>query len=96
MERIHAFVNDIKRAGYQPTKVVLFGSYANGGVRQESDIDLAIWDDRFTGCGTIDIEPIKSIISKYPLIELHSFSTGEDDKHNPFAREILRTGVQIE
>jgi len=92
-QRISDFVADLKTAGYSPSKVVLFGSYAKGKPNELSDIDLAVWDKKFTGCGTTDIEPIVSIVSKYPLLELHTFSEEDTESNNPFVKEILRHGV---
>jgi uncharacterized protein len=91
--RISGFVEDLKNAGYSPSRVVLFGSYAKGKPHAYSDIDLAIWDRKFIGCGTKDIEPIASIVSKYPLIELHPFSEEDTEESNPFVKEILRNGI---
>jgi hypothetical protein len=92
-QRISDFVADLKLAGYSPTRVVLFGSYAKGKPNELSDIDLAVWDKKFTGCGTADIEPIASIVSKYPLLELHPFSEEDTENNNPFVKEILTHGV---
>ena len=92
-QRISSFVADLKIAGYAPSRVVLFGSYAKGKPNEISDIDLAVWDKKFTGCGTADIEPIASIVSKYPLLELHPFSEEDTESNNPFVQEILRHGV---
>lgn len=92
-QRVASFIADLKGAGYSPTRVVLFGSYANGRPHELSDIDLAIWDEKFTGCGTADIEPIAAIVSKYPLLELHSFSPIDTASNNPFVKEILKHGV---
>lgn len=92
-QRISDFVTDLKLAGYSPTRVVLFGSYAKGKPNELSDIDLAVWDKKFTGCGTVDIEPIASIVSKYPLLELHPFSEEDTENNNPFVKEILTHGV---
>ena len=92
-QRISGFVADLKLAGYSPTRVVLFGSYAKGKPNDLSDIDLAVWDKKFTGCGTADIEPIASIVSRYPLLELHPFSETDTEDENPFVKEILRHGV---
>lgn len=92
-QRIANFVEDLKTAGYSPSRVVLFGSYAKGKPNEMSDVDLAIWDKKFTGCGTEDIEPIASIISKYPLLELHTFSEEDTESNNPFVKEILDHGV---
>ena len=51
-EQIQQLVNEIAE-GYQPDKIYLFGSYANGNPTKDSDIDLFIvkdtdakWNDR--------------------------------------------------
>ncbi len=90
---IDGFLADIKAAGYSPTRAVLFGSYANGNPHEHSDIDLAVWDNKFTGCGTVDVVPIASIIGRYPLLELHPFNS--DDLDNPFAQEIIKKGKLV-
>ncbi len=90
-QRILGLVLDLKEAGIQPTKVILFGSYAKGVATDNSDIDVAIWANKFTGSRSIDIENIASIMSKYPLLELHPFHSSE--KTNPFTNEILQTGI---
>jgi predicted nucleotidyltransferase len=92
-QRITGFITDLKAAGYSPSRVVLFGSYAKGRIHEASDIDLAVWDKKFTGCGTADIEPIASIISKYPLVELHPFTEEDNELTNPFIKEILKHGI---
>lgn len=92
-QRITGFIADLKSAGYSPSRVVLFGSYAKGRPHPLSDIDLAVWDKKFIGCGTVDIEPIASIVSKYPLLELHPFSEEDTENNNAFVKEILRHGV---
>jgi len=61
--------------------VVLFGSYAYSKPSENSDINLAVWDNLFTGCGSIDIVPIVSIVSKYPQLELHPFNAQEENDH---------------
>ncbi len=92
---INSFLLDLKAAGYEPTKAVLFGSYASGTPNENSDIDLAVWDKRFIGLGMIDIEPIVSIVSKYSAIELHPFPEGETENENPFISEILKRGIVV-
>jgi uncharacterized protein len=95
MEKIFGLLNDLKGVGYVPSRVVLFGSYAKGNPHAHSDIDLAIWDAHFTGCGTVDIEPIVSIVSRYPGVEIHTFAENETPDNNPFIHEILKQGIEI-
>jgi len=91
---IAAFISALKQHGYSPERVILFGSYAAGSPNKLSDIDLAIWDQKFTGCGSADIEPIKHLLTQYHPIELHTFST--DDDETPFVREILKSGRNVD
>lgn len=92
---INGFLSDIRQRGYEPFRVVLFGSYAYGRPNDESDVDLAVWDKKFTGCGTADIEDIVSAVSKFPRLELHTFSEEDTPEANPFAAEILKKGVML-
>lgn len=92
---IESFVSELFDGGYHPQKVVLFGSYAKGRPHALSDIDLAVWDKKFTGCGSIDIEPIASIVSRYPGLELHTFSLEDTAENDPMISEILKTGKVI-
>lgn len=96
VSQIIALVTALIEAGYQPSKVYLFGSVATGRQHDHSDIDVAIWDERFTSCLTIDYEPIKHILSQFPLIELHTFSTDDDEKNHPWARLIIEQGIPID
>lgn len=43
-DQIQQLINEIA-AGYQPDKIYLFGSYANGTATKDSDIDLFIVKD---------------------------------------------------
>ncbi|MDX1943063.1 MAG: nucleotidyltransferase domain-containing protein [Saprospiraceae bacterium] len=95
INQIIKLVKALVQAGYQPTKVYLFGSVATGQQHEHSDIDVAIWDEHFTSCLTIDYEPIKHILSQFPLIELHTFSTADDETNHPWAREVIQQGIPI-
>ncbi len=46
---IKNYVAELKKSGIPVQKVVLFGSWARGQVREESDIDVALISDAFSG-----------------------------------------------
>ncbi len=92
---IQRFVQDLKKSGYNPTSVLLFGSVAKGRTHKHSDIDVAIWDHKFTGCLPIDIEKLLSVKIKYPSLELHTFHSSETKETNPFIGEILKKCIPI-
>ena len=90
---INLFIGDLVRHGFKPNRVFLFGSYAKGNQQEYSDIDVAIWDSKFSGCLPLDMEQLKSIISKYSKIEIHTFNSLEEP--SPLSHEIEATGIRI-
>lgn len=96
VNQITALIKALTKAGYNPKRVYLFGSVATGRQHEHSDIDVAVWDERFTGSLMIDYEPIKHILSKFPLIELHTFSTSDNEDNHPWARAIVKQGIAVD
>ena len=96
IEKIKGFVADLQKVGYHPTAIYLFGSVAKGLQHKDSDIDVAIWDDKFTGCIPVDIEPIIPIKLKYKRLEVHTYHSSETVDSDPFIGEILAHGIRIE
>jgi uncharacterized protein len=91
------FITELKAKGFSPTKAILFGSYAKGRPHEHSDIDLAIWDEKFTGCLPLDIELLHDAKRKFhPLLEVHTFHTSDTLDTNPFIGEILKNGIALE
>lgn len=82
---------------YQPQRVMLFGSMAQGNAHQSSDVDIAIikeTDELFYRRAR-DVR--KLLRSRIPL-DVFVFTPAEYDqakKTNPFVAEIDRTGTVI-
>ncbi|MEK6782476.1 MAG: nucleotidyltransferase domain-containing protein [Bacteroidota bacterium] len=93
---VEGFIAELKSKGYNPTQAILFGSYAKGSPQEHSDIDLAVWDDKFSGCLPEDIENmIKLKVKKPVLLELHTYHSSETVDSDPFIGEILSHGIPI-
>ena len=92
---ITKLIDDLRMNGYNPSRAILFGSVAKGRSHHLSDIDVAIWDEKFTGCRPIDYEAIIKILHHYPRLELHTFHVTETSADNPFIREIEKDGIVI-
>jgi len=90
-----SFLSDLKDFGYTPVKAVLFGSMVKGSQHEWSDIDLAVWDEHFTGPIAMDYEKILPVLRPYRHLELHPFHPDETAETNPFVAEILRTGIEM-
>ena len=89
---IDNFLLELKDKDFHVKKVVLFGSYANGNVHENSDIDLAIWADEFKP-DEDNSEKIKTISAKYHPISAKLY--GSKEKDDPFIEIINKTGKRI-
>ncbi|MGD8780163.1 MAG: nucleotidyltransferase domain-containing protein [Ignavibacteria bacterium] len=83
-------------AGIAVERIILFGSYANGKPNESSDIDVAVIlkkysEDRFN----TRLELMKYSREFEEVIEPHPFLASEFNKSDPFAFEIIKTGVEI-
>jgi predicted nucleotidyltransferase len=94
-----SYVADVKKE-MPIDKAYLFGSYAKGNPRKDSDLDICFFSDYFEDKWVIDIGvELLRIAEKYNKIldiEPHSFATSELNDGNPFLEEILRTGVELQ
>ncbi len=93
---IRQLVSELQSVGYSPTRAILFGSIAKEKSHPLSDIDVAIWDKKFTGCRPIDIEPLIKILHRYSRVELHTFGASEGASDNPFIQEVERDGIVVD
>lgn len=78
------------------SSVYLYGSYAKGTHTDDSDIDIAIIGDDFSGDIIEDTLRLMKLRRKIDnRIEPHPFNSNEFDSANPLVREILETGIKI-
>ncbi|WP_206811104.1 nucleotidyltransferase domain-containing protein [Paradesulfitobacterium ferrireducens] len=76
--------------------IYLYGSYANGNYNKDSDIDIAVVADGFTGDIVEDTFMLMKIRRKIDKrIEPHPFSIHEFTEDNPIVKEIINTGVKV-
>ena len=91
------FAAELKPLNIRLQKIILFGSYAHNAQREESDIDVALVSEDFTGTGPVDVRPLAHLLARQPFfyIEPHTFSPAQFTDDNPFVREIKRTGIVL-
>jgi len=98
MEVTKKYVHDVSRV-FPVDKAVLFGSYAKGTADAQSDIDICFFLDNYGGKRRLDIlEKLLNLIRdhKGAYFEPIVFTTSEIENDNPFVKEILRTGLEID
>ena len=79
-------------------RAILFGSYAKGNCRADSDIDLAIFSDSFKDMDRI--ESIKYLLKKarkFRGVDLQPISfTNEDyEERLGIVDDVLKTGIEL-
>ena len=80
-----------------PDKILLYGSYAKGNAREESDIDIAVIYDGFTGDtrdwfqDRVNLSRLVWDVSTY----IEPVLLDVQDDRSGFVREVLRTGEVV-
>jgi predicted nucleotidyltransferase len=82
-----------------PTRIVLFGSYAKGAERPDSDVDLLVIADVAREPATAMRRARQLVATNFPPIDV-VLCTPEDAEHadrapSPFLQSILESGVAI-
>lgn len=90
------YVDEVCRI-YKVDAIILFGSYASGKEREDSDIDIAIITDDFKNCIFDEELNLVKLRRNIDLrIEPHLIKT-EDyiNESTPFIKEIINTGIKV-
>jgi uncharacterized protein len=78
------------------TTLYLYGSYANGTNHKDSDIDIAVISDQFSGDVVDDMLKLMRLRRNIDFrIEPHPFLPEDFTPANPIANEIIQTGIRI-
>lgn len=97
-KRISHYINSISKK-VPVSRVILFGSYAQGRQEEHSDIDLAVFSSKFSN--KTHLEDIKLLWTEAAKIDSRieplPFSTTEIKNADPrsFLGEILKTGKTV-
>ncbi|KJS23385.1 MAG: nucleotidyltransferase [Clostridiaceae bacterium BRH_c20a] len=87
---------ELVRSEMNIKSVYLYGSVVKGTNTEDSDIDIAVIGDDFSGDPVEDTLKLMKIRRKVDnRIEPHPFKSSEFNKTNPFVAEIITTGIKI-
>jgi predicted nucleotidyltransferase len=76
-------------------KAYIFGSYAKGTQREESDIDIAVVFGHMDDFFEMQMELFRRRRKIDLRIEPHPFDADDFSENNPVAAEIMNTGIEI-
>ena len=87
---------DALRMEFDLQELYVYGSYAKGTQRTDSDIDIAVVADAFTGDTVEDTWRLMKLRRNIDIrIEPHPFLPSDFTQANPAALEVMRTGIRI-
>lgn len=93
---IEKYISTLRTSGVRLDGAFLFGSYSKGTADKWSDIDIALISKDFTGNRIKDRDKIrKYTLSVSSMIEVIPFAEEDFNEENPFAKEIMKTGIRI-
>ena len=96
---VRKLVNNLQKKDVKVDRLVLFGSYASGKMRRDSDIDIAVISSSFNQKNIIQRQEILGE-AIYPIGEtIEAIGYGLKEYQNPpdfsFLSEIIATGKMI-
>ena len=95
---VQQYIADVRKV-MPIDKVYLYGSYAKGIQRENSDVDICFFSQAFESRHSLDILTelfyLKIKYDKDVLIEPNAFPVSALYNDNPFVKEIIRTGREI-
>jgi predicted nucleotidyltransferase len=94
-ENVKKYIDFLNNNDFIICKAFVFGSYARGNFNENSDIDLALVMKNLKNSFTMQVELMKIGRKFDTRIEPHPFDEMDFEPSNPFANEILKSGIQI-
>lgn len=94
---IHRYADLIKQEGIKVSKIILFGSYARGMAKPDSDIDVAVISSQFGQDNLKEMIFLRRIALKVSShIEPLPFSPeGIKNRYSTLAQEIIKYGIIV-
>jgi predicted nucleotidyltransferase len=76
-------------------KVLLFGSYAKGTYKEDSDLDVAVIVETIADTFEMQVDLMKLRRKFDTRIEPHPIREADFHMANPIAREVMESGIEI-
>ena len=96
---IKRFESELIKLNIKPQKIILFGSYANGKPREDSDIDIVVISEDFRNLNLRERLEILGLAAGRVLepIEALGYTPEEAKSANPVSilNEVLTSGITI-
>ena len=88
------YVNNISKK-YELVQAFIFGSYAKGNYRSDSDIDVAVVLKNVPNLFDVHVDLLHLRKDEDLQIEPHTFRDTDFDTDDPLVNEILQEGLEL-
>lgn len=97
IEKVRLFTKEILASGVPLDKVILFGSYSKEKQTSDSDIDVVLVSNVFSGFGYEDRKYFSriNIRKEFVAIETKTYPSQYFEEGDPFIEEIAKKGVEV-
>ena len=95
IEIVTEYLSRLLKNDFDIKTAYIFGSFARGNVHQSSDIDLAIVLNKLSNPFEMEVKSMTLRSTNETIIEPHLFDQTDFIPSNPFANEIMKTGIEI-
>lgn len=92
-EQILGYTNQLKSSYSDLRKVYIFGSFAKGSARKDSDMAMVFDDVKDTFDRQVQLMKLRRNYD--PRIEPHVFRLADFNKSHPLVAEIMSTGFEV-
>jgi len=94
--KVRSFIDALLASGIPLDKVILFGSHAKRRQNPDSDIDVVLVSNIFTGFGFEDRKYFSkiNIRKEFVDIETKTYPSQYFEKGDPFIKEISKSGIE--
>lgn len=89
------FVDRVIAKGIEIKYAMLFGSYAKNTQDENSDVDILLVGEKFSGVGFIDNRLIASELIEFDEVQVKTYSTDDFMDSDPLIEEIKRTALNL-
>lgn len=95
IEIVTKYLARLSKNDFDIKTAYIFGSFARGNARPSSDIDLAIVLTKLSNPFEMEVRSMILRRTEETIIEPHLFDQADFTPSNPFANEIMKTGIEI-
>ena len=95
LARAKEFLAECTKLPVKIDRAILFGSFANGKPNENSDIDLALFSEKFSDNILKNIDLIGTVYIRFPEIDAHTYRSQEYFEKSLMMDEIKKKGIEI-